>query len=210
MWNLPQFSGEPGNSPINIFSQAGEQNKYYYDICFSGSEDGGKNWIEPSLLVNVPHEANYWVNISGIVHNGWSGTSLDFNYIYYYDEIPGAAILGENSFGTNCTWKYNVLTPGIINVDDEDISAVDFNLMQNYPNPFNPSTVISYQLSVSGDVTLKVFDILGNEVATLVNELKPAGNYEVEFDASSLTSGVYFYKLQAGTFVDTKKMVLLK
>jgi hypothetical protein len=210
MWNLPQFSGEPGNSPINIFSQGGEQNKYYYDIYFAGSEDGGKNWIEPSLLVNVPYEANYWVNISGIAYYDKNENSVDINYIYYYDEIPGAAMLGENSFGTNCTWKYNVLTPGIIYVHDENISAVDFNLMQNYPNPFNPSTVISYQLPVSSDVTLKVYDIIGKKIATLVNEYTLAGKYEVEFNASTLPSGVYFYQLKAGSYVSTKKMILLK
>jgi len=210
MWNLPQFSGEPGNSPINIFSQASEQNKYYYDIYFSGSEDGGKNWIEPSLLVNVQHEANYWVNISGIAYYDKNGNSVDINYIYYYDEIPGAAQLGENSFGTNCTWKYNVLTPGIIYVDDENFSAVDFNLMQNYPNPFNPNTKISWQSPVGSHQTLIVYDVLGNEIATLVNEYKPAGKYEIEFDASSLPSGVYFYHLKAGEFISTKKMILLK
>ena len=70
-----------------------------------------------------------------------------------------------------------------------------FTLEQNYPNPFNPSTVISYQLPVSSDVTLKVYDVLGNEVATLVNEEKSAGSYEVEFSADGLTSGIYFYKL---------------
>ena len=85
-----------------------------------------------------------------------------------------------------------------------------FSLEQNYPNPFNPSTVISYQLPVSGDVTLKVYDILGNEIAILVNEYKTAGKYEVEFNASSLPSGVYFYQLKAGEFRKTKKMVLLK
>jgi dienelactone hydrolase len=85
-----------------------------------------------------------------------------------------------------------------------------FYLGQNYPNPFNPSTVISYQLPVNGNVTLKIFDVLGNEVATLVDEYKPAGSYEVEFSANGLTSGMYFYTLKAGNFVETKKMLLLK
>lgn len=85
-----------------------------------------------------------------------------------------------------------------------------FELEQNYPNPFNPSTVISYQLPVSSEVTLKVFDVLGNEIATLVDQYKSAGRYEVEFDASKLPSGIYFYQLKAGQFSETKKMVLLK
>src|SRR5690606_15701443 len=94
---------------------------------------------------------------------------------------------------------------------------IEFRLEQNYPNPFNPSTVISYQLPVSGLVTLKIYDVLGNEVASLVNEEKPAGSNEVEFNANShsgfvrkLSSGIYFYKLQAGSFVEMKKMILLK
>ncbi len=77
-------------------------------------------------------------------------------------------------------------------------------------NPFNPSTTIKYQLGDYGHVTLKVYDVLGNELITIVNEAKAAGKYEVEFNASSLSSGVYFYKLQTGAFVDTKKMILLK
>jgi len=95
-------------------------------------------------------------------------------------------------------------------VTDDKNLPVKFALEQNYPNPFNPNTMISYQLSVSGQVTLKVFDVLGNEVATLVNEDRPAGNYEVNFDASKLSSGVYYYQFRAGDFVETKKMILLK
>jgi len=89
-------------------------------------------------------------------------------------------------------------------------SPKEFALAQNYPNPFNPSTAISYQLSAASDVTLKVYDMLGNEAATLVNENKPAGNYEVKFDGSKLASGIYFYKLKAGNFVQTKKLILMK
>jgi len=94
----------------------------------------------------------------------------------------------------------------------------EFRLYQNYPNPFNPSTRIKYQVSSSSQVVLKVYDVLGNEVATLVNEEKPAGEYEVEFSATGgpasgtrdLVSGIYFYQLRAGAFVQTKKMILIK
>jgi hypothetical protein len=85
-----------------------------------------------------------------------------------------------------------------------------YSLSQNYPNPFNPSTTISWQLKNDGFVTLKVYDQLGKEVATLVNEEKPAGSYEIEFNASSLASGVYYYRISSGNFVDTKKMILMK
>ncbi|HSW55220.1 MAG TPA: T9SS type A sorting domain-containing protein, partial [Ignavibacteriaceae bacterium] len=84
------------------------------------------------------------------------------------------------------------------------------NLEQNYPNPFNPSTTLSFVIGHRSFVTLKVYDVLGNEVATLVDEYKPAGEYEVEFVASGLTSGIYFYKLQAGSFVEARKMILMK
>ncbi len=85
-----------------------------------------------------------------------------------------------------------------------------FALEQNYPNPFNPSTNISYSIPNNSFVTLKVYDMLGNEVATLVNEDKEAGNYQVTFDASALSNGVYFYRLQANGFDITKKMILMK
>jgi hypothetical protein len=96
-------------------------------------------------------------------------------------------------------------------VDSQDGSMPEvFSLAQNYPNPFNPSTAISYQLSAVSQVTLKVFDALGREVATLVEAQQSAGRYKVTFDASNLTSGTYFYRLQAGNSVDTKKLLLVK
>ena len=97
-----------------------------------------------------------------------------------------------------------------VSINDTPISPNEFYLFQNSPNPFNPRTVISYQLPVNGKVMLKVYDVLGNEVATLVNEEKSSGTYKIEFDATGLTSGLYFYKLMAGNFSETKKMILLK
>ncbi len=85
-----------------------------------------------------------------------------------------------------------------------------FFLSQNYPNPFNPKTIINYQLLRFSEVSLKVYDILGNELETLVKEKQNAGIYQVEFDGSNYPSGVYFYKLTSGNFTDTKKMLLIK
>lgn len=86
----------------------------------------------------------------------------------------------------------------------------NFELWQNYPNPFNPVTHLEFGISNLGFVSLKVFDILGKEVKTLVNEIKPAGIYKVQFDGSNLPSGVYFYKIEAGDFLSIKKMMLIK
>jgi hypothetical protein len=102
--------------------------------------------------------------------------------------------------------------------DENNFVADDFSLEQNYPNPFNPSTSIQYRVSSISNVSLKVYDVLGREIATLVNEEKPVGSYEVNFDASGLSSGIYFYKLTAGNsstgsgqvFTETKKMLLMK
>lgn len=99
----------------------------------------------------------------------------------------------------------------ITKVESEANAVTGFLLKQNFPNPFNPTTVISWQLAVGSYVTLKVYDVLGNEIATLVNEEKSPGRYSIKFDATnSLPSGVYFYQLRAGKFVQTKKFILTK
>jgi len=85
-----------------------------------------------------------------------------------------------------------------------------YSLANNYPNPFNPSTTIEYQIPELSFVAIKVFDVIGNEITILVDEEKPAGSYEVEFNASALPSGVYLYQLKAEEFISTKKMILLK
>ena len=102
----------------------------------------------------------------------------------------------------------NVVLTGVIN--EGSIVATNYSLSQNYPNPFNPSTVIQYQIPLAGKVTLKIYDILGREVRTLVNEFQQNGSYSITFNALHLSSGVYFYRIQAGSFIETKKMLLLK
>ncbi len=94
-------------------------------------------------------------------------------------------------------------------IHDNNI-PVKYDLLQNYPNPFNPVTNLEFGISDLGFVSLKVFDILGKEVKTLVNEIKQPGIYKVVFDGSDLSSGIYFYKIEAGSFIQTKRMILLK
>ncbi|MCW8995839.1 MAG: T9SS type A sorting domain-containing protein, partial [Psychromonas sp.] len=96
------------------------------------------------------------------------------------------------------------------NIESSEPVVSGFNLEQNYPNPFNPSTKIKYTITQTSNVVIKVFDILGNDITTLVNEEKPAGNYEVDFKATDLASGIYLYKLITNEFSETKKMILLK
>ncbi|MBK6915050.1 MAG: T9SS type A sorting domain-containing protein [Ignavibacteriales bacterium] len=86
----------------------------------------------------------------------------------------------------------------------------DFSISQNYPNPFNPNTNISYSIPENAFVTLKIYDVLGNEVEVLINEQKESGNYQIDFNASELSSGIYYYTLTAGNFTSTKKMSLIK
>lgn len=164
-----------------------------------------------------------WVDSSTFIGNGGVG--------------PRQVVAMDNlryNITTYDNYAYNIEQgkfEGSVSVDDNfKITVKDFELYQNYPNPFNPSTVIGYRLQVSGVVTLKVFDILGNEVVTLVNEFQPAGSYEVEFNShsdagrnppagrqglssrqgSALTSGVYFYRISIGNFSETKSMILIK
>ena len=94
--------------------------------------------------------------------------------------------------------------------DNSQMIPKGFSLGQNFPNPFNPTTQISYSIPQKSFVNLKVYDLLGKEISQLINEEKEAGIYEVNFDASNLSSGVYFYHIEAGDFIETKKMILLK
>jgi len=123
----------------------------------------------------------------------------------------------DNSIGENWRASAGNGSPGKINsvttLVEENIDAKipeEFVLFQNYPNPFNPITTIRFIIPQSQFVSLKIFDMLGREIKTIVNGNKTPGTYEVNFDGSSLTSGVYFYRLQAGSFMETKKLVLIK
>lgn len=122
--------------------------------------------------------------------------------------VEGNDLYAGTAFGG--VWKRSIAEIITDIGKKEEVVPSNFSLSQNYPNPFNPTTTIKYQLPITGHVTLKVYDLLGREVATLVNEEKTPGNYQVKFDGSNLSSGVYFYRMQAGDFTQTKKIVLLK
>ena len=105
-----------------------------------------------------------------------------------------------------------ILGGGTVGIQEQEIEEIptSFSLAQNFPNPFNPITTIQFSLPQAGDVTLKIYNVLGEEVKTLVNEYKEIGNHSVQFNANNLASGMYLYRFQAGSFVETKKMILLK
>lgn len=109
----------------------------------------------------------------------------------------------------SCIFNLKIINP-VTDIKDDQEVIQDFRLYQNHPNPCNPSTIISWQTSASGWQTLKVYDLLGREVTTLVDEFKTAGKYEVEFDASNISSGIYFYVLKTNNFLDQKKMIVMK
>jgi len=106
---------------------------------------------------------------------------------------------------------YN-LGGGTVGIEDEELEEIptSFSLAQNFPNPFNPTTTIQFSLPKSGDVTLKIYNLLGEEVKTLIDDYKEIGNHSVQFNANNLPSGIYFYKLQAETYNQVKKMILIK
>lgn len=125
-----------------------------------------------------------------------------------FDNNETVDIAVANAGGTNISVFYNEKVTGIN--EQEFFPINDFVLYQNYPNPFNPNTTIKFEIPQNGLVTLKIYNILGAEIATLVNEDKSVGRYEVIFNASSLASGIYIYKIQVNGFVDIKKMILIK
>ncbi|MDF1612833.1 T9SS type A sorting domain-containing protein [Stygiobacter electus] len=122
------------------------------------------------------------------------------------------AVWGSNTTGTLNIWFQRINLSNLTNVNIESAKNLpsDYTLYQNYPNPFNPSTTINFSLPKTEYVTLNVFDALGNEITTLVNAEMPSGEHSVVFDAKNLSSGVYFYKLQSGEFVQVNKMILMK
>jgi ligand-binding sensor domain-containing protein len=188
-------SGLPSSSPIQDLATIGGY-IFAATTVFSGnvghgvyfSTNGGSTWeIFGTGLINTQ------VRSLGI-------DSSDPENLFLYAGTMGGGV-----------WRlpiYDIITP----VNNDPIASLpsEYFLRQNYPNPFNPSTIISYSLPVNSDVTLRVFDILGKEVAVLFNGNQNAGKYSMEFNAEGLTSGVYFYEIKTADFVDVKRMLLIK
>jgi len=152
---------------------------------------------------------------AGNQYAGTFGSSDKIGKLIYF-AFPLETTADDSDFNKVVSKSIVFFTTPISSISGEDQMPVEFSLYQNYPNPFNPNTVISWQLAVGSHVSLKVYDMLGNEVATLVNEEKQAGRYNYEFRSAEggrnyeLSSGVYFYQLRAGEFVQTKKLIVLK
>lgn len=169
------------------------------------------NWTTATELNNQGFEiersidAQNWAKIGYVP--GFGTTTEPKSYSYMDENVP-AGTYSYRLKQIDFDGSFNYSPEVVVNVVEALPS--DFSLFQNYPNPFNPSTTINYSIPSSEFVTLKVYDVLGNKVATLVDEYKFAGSYEIDFDASQLSSGVYFYKLQAGSFVEIKKMMLAR
>ena len=211
-WQGPEYTGAIGNSRINLFPGDGSGSSteiFYTDIYHTLSFDGGATWENP---MNLQGDSNVMEEFPVFAKNPeFDGTwgEPHFHFIYLEDAIPGVSLFDENSWSDESVWRYETTSLIFDNVENDNI-VNGFDLKQNYPNPFNPSTKIKYAISSRQFVTLKVYDVLGKEIATLVNEEKSAGSYEVVFDASKLPSGIYFYTLNAGEFSQTRKMILLK
>ena len=152
-----------------------------------------------------------WQKVGFVEGHGNSNSPIYYSFIDYHLTGGSKFSYRLKQIDTNGNYEFSEV------VEIEYIPQI-FALYHNYPNPFNPSTIIKYTIPIvvvsgmkqSQFISLKVYDVLGNEVVTLVNEDKAAGTYEVEFNADNLPSGIYFYKLQAGDFVETKKMIYLK
>jgi peptidoglycan/xylan/chitin deacetylase (PgdA/CDA1 family) len=170
------------------------------DMAASGFITNDINlYNEPlTLITQVP-----WTNVT-VSQGSLSKSYTAINGEVMYEALPNV--------GTTNRGDITLQGSEVLNIDSTSNGSIpkDFNLDQNYPNPFNPTTNIAFRIVERGFVSLKLYGVLGSEIATLVNEEKPAGNYVVEFDAAGLTSGMYFYRLQAGAYNETKKMVLIR
>jgi hypothetical protein len=191
--------------------------------CYTNSAytPGGTGWqgyvfntpfpysINSNLLVEICFD-NTSYSVSSPVYS--SSTNNQKTFCMYQDNGAGCTSATLTNTVTNPTRPNIQLTMNLaMGVNNNNTGTPkEFALFQNYPNPFNPVTKIRYELPIAGFASLKVYNMLGMEVATIVNEEKKAGRYIVDFDGTNLASGVYFFKFQVANFVQTRKMILLK
>jgi hypothetical protein len=167
----------------------------------------GTTFFNMPCLTDVNHDG-----ILDIVGAAKEGSTSPFTNVYLWN--TGISYNGNKM--TIPVWQYNNQhdgvygRPAIVDVNRSDEVTTGFHLLQNYPNPFNPSTTITFSLEENGHTSLRVFDLLGREVTTLVNEVKPAGTYEVRWDATRFGTGVYYYRLSVSGITTTKKMLMMK
>jgi hypothetical protein len=190
--------------PGETHANASASLQRWYEITSTGSGatfDITLSYKDTELNGEVENELNLW---------RWDGASWDGPGISSDTSTTNnwLTVTGQTSFSDWIISDANDV--GALPVEDEQVIASDFELLQNYPNPFNSGTIISWQSPIGSHQTLKVFDVLGNEIVTLVNEYKHAGKYKIEFNANTFPSGVYFYRLQAGELSETKKFILIK
>ena len=150
------------------------------------------------------------INLPNIPPGGAAGTASRFTVTFIDSLFPGYFNFKVVVMSNGWTYWTDSMQVIVTGVEEEELQPLSYQLEQNYPNPFNPATTIKYSIPTYSKVLIKVFDILGNEIKTLVNKEKPAGTYEVNWNAANLPSGVYFYQLKAGKYLKTMKMILLK
>ena len=173
------------------------------DIFLVQSNNGGATWSAPRNITNTRGLDERFVSVAP-----WNEPGK-VNLVWQEDPQAGGNIIGDPGATVNRTRQVFLKTT-LTDVRIEDLLPQQFALGQNYPNPFNPATKIQYRLPFGSDVKLSVYNLLGQEVATLVNGYRTAGSYEADFTATKLASGVYYYTLKAGRFTETKKMILTK
>jgi hypothetical protein len=174
----------------------------YSDIWYVKSDNGGTTWSAPKNITNTPNIDERYPSVSKWNANG------HFNIVWGQKNKSGLYAFPGTADTVRSTQMF--LRVNLTDVDDDGVVANSFKLTQNYPNPFNPGTKIDYTVGQAGPVTIKVYNTLGQEVATLVNENLAAGTYQATFDGAKLASGVYLYKMTAGSYVESKKMILMK
>ena len=188
----------PGVVPVELTSFSANVNGTEVNLLWSTATETNNSGFEVQRK-----SGNEFVTI-GFVRGKGTTTEIQ-RYTFTDSKLPvGTYSYRLKQVDFNGTYNYSK----IINVDLT--APTVFTLEQNYPNPFNPSTLISYNIPQNSFVTLKVYDVIGNEVATLVNQNQPAGKYDIRFDASNLSNGVYLYSIKTDNFASTKKMILMK